>query len=208
MFRNFLWKVFSSWGLIYLVVIILFCNLIVILKLLNLFFKRRLTLVETVCWPVVIPDVSNCFLNFIIKSFEWTQPCFSINQVFELRNRMTIGNSTTNFIFYETKSEERPPAMKLNIIPKKTVTRIYFMASDNFWWKNTSIRNYDVKFDIAHGGEWLHRIISITSTLWIDHASWTPTTGLLLLLRTSVDIPPNRIVNFYVSVFDIRNFST
>jgi hypothetical protein len=70
------------------------------------------------------------------------------------------------------------------------------------------MRNYVVKFDIAHGDEWLRRTISIASTQWIDHASWTPTTGLLLLLRTNVDIPPNRIVNFDVSICDIRNFST
>ncbi len=70
------------------------------------------------------------------------------------------------------------------------------------------MRSDVAKLDIFHSDKRLGCACRITTFKGIEHATWATTAGLLLLLWSDVDVPPDGVVDHDIGVGDVRNLTT
>ena len=94
-----------------------------------------------------------------------------------------VVNFTIDILSDVAKSKELPPSISIDIVENKSTALISLIATNDSWWKNSTILLDIFESDIGHEDEWL----GLTSTEWVKHAPWSSTIWLLLLLWSNVD---------------------
>lgn len=116
---------------------------------------------------------------------------------------MALSNSSFNILSDKTKTEQAPPSIDLNVIPYKSFARICFITSNHTWRKKSAMAHDVAQGDISHVDQWLRGASRISTGQWVQHASWTATTWLLLLLGTNINVPPDGVMNLDVGVGNV-----
>ena len=131
-----------------------------------------------------------------------------MNLTVEMGVRQRVSNVTMYVLCDEAETKELPPATEtsgMNIVPDKARAFICLIATNYTWREKTVMDPYIVQCDVVHRDDWL----SLASTNWIGHASWTIVTSwLFLLLGTDVDTPPDWAVYLNIGVEDVRDLAT
>lgn len=76
---------------------------------------------------------------------------------------------------------------------------VRLMASHNAWRQKVASRLHIVEHDVSH----IDQRLGITGSQWVEHASGTTATRLLLLLRANVYGPPDGVMDLNVVVGDV-----
>lgn len=116
---------------------------------------------------------------------------------------MALSNVTACILSDKAKPKQTPPAMDVNVVPDEVCAGMSHVAADNSGWENAAMRSDVVKLDVFHSDKGLGCTSCIAASKRVKHTSWTSTTRLLLLLRTNIDVPPDWVVNYNVSVGNI-----
>ena len=99
------------------------------------------------------------------------------------------------------EAEPLPPAISVDVLKVDSVALIGLITSDNSWRQESAKLLYVPESDVLNIDQWL----SLASSKWVEHASWTSSIWLLLLLRSDVDRPPDWMVDCHVFVEDVRD---
>lgn len=91
-----------------------------------------------------------------------------------------------------------------NIVEDHAGARVGLVASQDACWKKASMRLDIVQRNVLNRDQ---RLCVTIWVKWVNHAAWTATVWLLLLLWPNVNVPPDRIRDLEVLVSDVRNFS-
>lgn len=126
----------------------------------------------------------------------------------KLRARVRTGLSTVSILANVTNSQESedalvPPTINMNISEFETSARIGLIAADNTWRQETRSGSDVSKNNVVH----VNVRLSFATTERVEHATGTSATRLFLLLRTNVNIPPDREVNGHVLVEDVLDLT-
>ena len=95
--------------------------------------------------------------------------------------------------------EQGEPAGGIDVFEIDVAARIGLVAADDTWRKDTIGGDHIAQGDVLYGDKSLGLALLED---WVEHATWAVSIGLLLLLRTDVDTPPDRHV--YLKIF-IKN---
>jgi len=124
----------------------------------------------------------------------------------ECRDWYRVYYRTGSLLDDEVQLEEAPPATDMHILEVDASAGIGLVAPNNSWGQESSMRSDISQGDVSHGDQRL----SLTTIFVkrVDHAAGAVTTGLLLLLGTYVDVPPDGKVDLDVLVENIGDLST
>ena len=117
-----------------------------------------------------------------------------------------VYNRPRSLLDNEVQLKERPPATDLHILKVDVCAGIGLVAPDNSWWQQSSMRSDISQGNVSYSDQRLRLTTMLVKR--VDHAAGTIATGLLLLLRTNVDVPPDREVDLDVLVHNIGDLST
>ena len=121
---------------------------------------------------------------------------------------MTVGNSSNNIFSYETETKKAPPSIKLNVVPHESFTRICLMTSNDTGGKKSAMADDVTQGNVLHSNQRLRSASRISTSQRVQHASWTGTTWLLLLLWTNINVPPEWVVDVDVRIGNVCNLAT
>lgn len=92
--------------------------------------------------------------------------------------------------------EQGKPAGGIDVFEIDISARVGLVAADDTWRKNAIGRDHVAQGDVLHSNKSLSLALLED---WVEHAPWTVSIRLFLLLRTDVDTPPDRHV--YLKIF-------
>jgi len=126
----------------------------------------------------------------------------------KLRTRVRMALSTVSMFTNVTNIEESensrvPPSINLDISEFESSARVSLIATNNTRRQKATSRGDVSENNVVH----IDQRLSLTCSERIEHASRTSTTGLLLLLGSNVDVPPNWEVDGNVLIQDVLDFS-
>ena len=121
---------------------------------------------------------------------------------------MALSNSSNNIFSDETETEKAPPSIDLDIVPNESFARISLVTSNDTWRKKSAMANDVSEGNVPYVYEWLCGASRIPTGQWVQHASWTTTTWLFLLLGTDINVPPDWVVDFDVGVGNVCDLTT
>ena len=94
------------------------------------------------------------------------------------------------------------PSAQMHILEYEPSAYISLIASNDARWEETTLTDDISESDVSHIDSWLGLAVLVK---WVDHAAWTATIWLLLLLGSNIDGPPDGIIDGKVLVKNVLN---
>ena len=106
----------------------------------------------------------------------------------QARVRVDIVRGANCVLSDVAEAEGCKPASHVDVLKLDVAAGVRLVAPDYARWEDSISRPNVLESDVPDG----HTGLGVALLdQWVEHAAWAATVGLLLLLRTNVDGPPN-----------------